>query len=234
MKYRAVFFDAGETLVHPHPSFPELFAIVLAREGHDADPAAIRDGIHVVFDRFARAAEDGELWTTTPERSKAFWFSVYEAFLGEMGLPSDDGLPERLYREFTDLSNYRLFPDAEPVLRRLSQDGLALGVISNFEEWLERLLESLGVRDLFEVRVVSGIEGVEKPDPRIFEMALERAGVRPEESVYVGDNPVFDTDPAEALGMLGVLIDRRGRFPGHAGTRIASLEDLPAAIGVGG
>src|SRR5206468_12283532 len=144
--------------------------------------------------------------------SKAFWFSVYEAFLGQMGLPSDHGLPERLYGAFTDLSNYRLFPDVRPALRRLSRSGLTLGVISNFEEWLERLLESLGVRDVFAVRVVSGVEGMEKPDPRIFEVALERAGVGAGESVYVGDNPMFDTDPAEALGMLGVLVDRRGRF----------------------
>jgi putative hydrolase of the HAD superfamily len=159
---------------------------------------------------------------------------VYRLLLDRVGLPASDGLAERLYAEFTTLSNYRLFPDALPTLVRLHAAGIALGVISNFEEWLERLLEALDVIHYFDVRIISGIEGVEKPDPAIFRLALERGGVRAEESAYVGDIPAFDTEPAEALGMLGVLIDRRGRFPDHTGLRIASLEDLPVAIGVAG
>jgi putative hydrolase of the HAD superfamily len=231
---RAVFFDAGETLVHPHPSFPELFAVVLRREGHDVDESVLRDGLHVVSDRFADAARAGVLWTTSPEKSKAFWLSVYDTFLSRVGVAPADGLPERLYAEFTDLANYRLFPDVEPALRRLAAHGLTLGVISNFEAWLEGLLESLGVSALFAVRVISGVEGVEKPDPAIFRLAMSRAGVTPAESAYVGDIPGFDTEPATRLGMLGVLIDRRGRFPDHAGARIATMGELPAALGLEG
>ena len=121
----------------------------------------------------------------------------------------------------------------ETTLARLEAAGLQLGIVSNFEEWLERLLEQLGVTRFFDVRIISGVEGVEKPDPRIFRLALERTGVEPHESAYVGDNPEFDTEPAEALGMLGVLIDRRGRFPDHPGPRIATLDDLPAVLGLG-
>jgi FMN phosphatase YigB (HAD superfamily) len=46
----------------------------------------------------------------------------------------------------------------------------------------------------------------------------------------VGDNPEFDVWPAEALGMTPVLIDRRGRFPNHAGARITDLRDLAATL----
>ena len=230
MKYRAVFFDAGETLVHPHPSFPELFGLILQREGYDADLTRVRSQIHLVSEQFARASREGELWTTSPEKSRAFWLSVYRTFLSDLGLPADDGLGELLYGEFTQLSNYRAFPDVRPALERLRAAGLTLGVISNFEEWLERLLESLGIARYFEVRVISGVEGIEKPDPRIFRRALERAEVSPGESVYVGDSPLFDIEPAAALGMLGVLIDRRGRHPDHRGARITTLEELPATI----
>jgi putative hydrolase of the HAD superfamily len=232
MTYRAVFFDAGETLVHPYPSFPELMATLLRREGIRVDPMEVRDGVMLVAEHFARAADDRVLWTTSPERSKAFWLGVYEAFLARLGLSEHDGLPERLYREFTDLSNYRLFPDVTPVLERLKAAGMLLGVISNFEAWLERLLTHLGVAELFDVRAISGIEGLEKPDPAIFRLALARAGLSPRDAVYVGDNPRFDTEPAEALGMLGVLIDRRGRYPDHVGLRLTTLDDLPAAIGL--
>lgn len=230
--YEAVFFDAGETLVHPHPSFPELLTLVLHEHGLEVDPAVIRDKLPVVADRFFQAARDGELWSTSVARSRAWWSALYRTLLGEIGLPFDDALAQRLYATFSDLSNYRLFPDVESTLERLSSAGLQLGVISNFEEWLERLLESLGVTRFFDVRVISGVEGVEKPDARIFELALERAGVAARDSVYVGDNPFFDVEPAAAVGMYPVLIDRRGRHPEHPGPRITSLEDLPALVGV--
>jgi putative hydrolase of the HAD superfamily len=230
--YAAVFFDAGETLVHPHPSFPDLFARVLQREGHEVDAETIRERIHVVFDRFKQAADTNELWTTSPARSRRFWHEVYAIFLRDLGIDADAALIDRVYAEFTDLANYALFEDVPPVLEELRGAGLELGVVSNFEEWLEQLLEELGVIDYFGVRVVSGVEGMEKPDPRIFRLAMERAGVSPEGSVYVGDNPEFDVGPAEAVGMLPVLIDRRERFPDAQGIRITSMDQLPGVLGL--
>ena len=232
MRYRAVFFDAGETLVHPHPTFPDLFSKVLAREGYDVDTEVIRERIHIVSDRFAHAAETNELWTTTPERSRGFWHEVYGIFFRELGISDANGLIDTVYAEFTDLANYALFEDVVPMLRRLRTAGLRLGVISNFEEWLERLLDQLGVGEYFDVRVISGVEGMEKPDPRIFELAMSRAGVDAGSSGHVGDSPTFDVEPAAALGMLPVLIDRRERFPDAPGTRITSMQELPGVLGL--
>lgn len=230
MRWAAVFFDAGETLVHPHPTFPDLFAKVLRREGHEVDPAVVGQRVYSISDRFRQAALENELWTTSPERSRRFWHDVYALFLRDVGLPANGHLPDLLYREFTNLANYALFDDVVPTLERLRATGLLLGVVSNFEEWLERLLEQLGVRSFFDVRVISGVEGLEKPDPRIFRLAMERAGVEPARSVYVGDNPEFDVDPALAVGMFPVLIDRRDRFPEAPGVRIASLSELPDVL----
>ena len=229
MRFRAIFFDAGETLVHPHPSFPELFASVLEREGFPVGVDAVHAQIHHVGDRFTQAARTQELWTTSPDRSRAFWLSVYERFLAGMGVPTGDGVHEILYREFTDLANYALFDDVLPTLSALQGSGAVLGVVSNFEEWLERLLEQLGVLDRFDVRVISGLEGVEKPDPRIYRLALERAGVEARDAAFVGDSPEFDVDPPAALGMFPVLIDRRDRHPGFPGS-IRRLTELPHAL----
>ena len=230
--YRAVFFDAGETLVHPAPTFPELFASIVTREGYPRAPEDVVAASAVVMDRFSEAARDRELWTTSPERSRAFWLGVYERMLGALGLPSADGLRDTLYREFTDLRNYALFDDVRGVLGDLAAAGMRLGIVSNFEAWLEELLGALDVRDAFPVRVISGVEGMEKPDPRIFELAMSRAGVAAEDSVYVGDNPEFDVDPPAALGMFKLLIDRRGRHEGHDGARITDLAELPGVLGL--
>lgn len=229
--FRAVFFDAGETLVHPSPSFPGLFASVVTREGHPRDVADITGGLSLVSDEFVRAAVEEELWTTSPERSKRFWLGVYDRFLDVLRIPNGDGLTETLYREFTDIGNYAAFDDVVPTLERLRAAGYLLGVISNFEPWLEELLERLELTALLPVRVVSGLEGVEKPDPAIFRMALERSGLEPGETVYVGDIPDFDVVPSGALGMFPVLIDRRERHPAHAGARLTDLRQLPDLLG---
>jgi putative hydrolase of the HAD superfamily len=151
--------------------------------------------------------------------------------LGSLGLPSDDGLKDTLYEAFTDRANYTLFHDVRPALDGLASEGYALGLISNFEAWLDDLLLDLGIREAFAVRVISGIEGVEKPDPRIYRLALERAGVEAGDAAYVGDNPEFDVDPPAALGMFPVLIDRRLRHTDHVGARITDMADLSEALG---
>jgi putative hydrolase of the HAD superfamily len=230
VRIRAVFFDVGETLVHVDPSFVDLFVTVLAGAGHRRSGDEVRDASAHIYARFSEAARDGSMWTTSPERSREFWTSVYERMLRELRVSDDDGLAATLYREFTRMENYVLFDDVRPAIGALRRAGLILGVVSNFEAWLE---DWFGVHELvetFPVRVISGIEGIEKPDERIFGLALQRAGVDATASAYVGDNPEFDVDPPAALGMFPVLVDRRDRFPDHAGARVRDLRDLPAIL----
>ncbi len=230
MRFRAVFFDVGETLVHVDPSFADLFVTVLADAGHERSVNDVRAASAHVYARFSEAARDGSMWTTSPARSRAFWTSVYERMLDELQVADGDGLATSLHGEFTRMENYVLFDDVLPTLLTLRDTGVVLGVVSNFEAWLE---DWFGIHELIEtfpVRVISGIEGIEKPDRRIFLLALERAGVDAAESAYVGDNPEFDVDPPAALGMFPVLVDRRDRFPDHAGARIRDLRDLPAVL----
>jgi len=152
--------------------------------------------------------------------------------LRALELPSADGLRDALYRGFTDLGNYALFNDVVPALDALDRARVTIGIVSNFEPWLDDLLAHLGVRERFAVRVISGIEGVEKPDPAIYRLALERAGVAASDVAFVGDNPEFDVDPAAALGMTPILIDRRERHPAFAGPRIRDLRELVSALEV--
>ena len=230
MRFRAVFFDVGETLVHPAPSFPELFAEVVTREGYVVDAAEVRDASNAVSEGFRRAARANELWTTSAQRSRAFWLSIYDLMLEALDLPTEDGLRDILYGTFTDRANYTLFDDVRDALDRLSAEGYALGIVSNFEAWLEDLLGDLGVRDTFPVRVISGVEGIEKPDPRIYRLALERAGIEASDAAYVGDSPEFDVDPPAALGMFPILVDRRERHVDHPGARVTDLAQLPEAL----
>jgi putative hydrolase of the HAD superfamily len=234
MELKAVFFDVGITLVYPHPSFAELFAETVRSRGHPMDPAVVHEALAEFGSHFVDASKEGNLWSTSTDRSRTFWLGLYRESVRAVGAPEEavDELAEALYRTFAEPSKYRLHPDVLPTLEGLEKRGLKLAVISNFEEWLEQLLETLDVTRFFPVRVISGVEGVEKPDPKIFHLALERVGVEPSASAYVGDNPYFDVESAREVGMLPVLIDRQGRYPDVDCIRITSMEDLPEALGL--
>jgi putative hydrolase of the HAD superfamily len=230
VRFRAVFFDVGETLVHVEPSFSELFLTVLAGAGHERSEDDVRRATTHVYSRFSESARDGSLWTTSPERSREFWISVYDRMLGDLGIPEHDGLATSLQREFTRMENYVLFDDVRPTISALRAAGLLLGIVSNFESWLEDWFGLHELADTFPVRVISGIEGIEKPDERIYRLALERANVDATDAAYVGDNPEFDVDPPAAIGMFPVLVDRRDRFPDHTGARVRDLRELAAIL----
>ncbi len=140
------------------------------------------------------------------------------------GAPVDRDLPEALFEAFSDPAGYRLFDDVRPALDALAARGLTLGVVSNFEPWLDEVLDLQEIGDRFAAVAISGKLGVAKPDPRIFKAALAEAGADPAATVHVGDQPVNDVAAARAVGITPVLIDRFGRHPDADGAH--RVEDL--------
>jgi putative hydrolase of the HAD superfamily len=221
------FFDAGETLLSPQPSWSGLSTNVLRRRGHDVTVERLQAAWRDVGHLFQRAADDGVTFSVSHDESHKFWTNLYRELLGHLGV-EDPEAPEELYHTFSDPSNYDLFPDALPALDALASRGVKLGIISNFESWLNVMLERLGIRHRFDVLAISGDLGWEKPDARIFKWAIEDAGAQPDECLHVGDNPNFDAVPAAELGMTGVLIDRSGRWKDLDGPfrRVSALTEL--------
>lgn len=226
----AVFFDAGETLLRPHPSFAELFASICEENGAAVSPRAVRDVQERLAPHLVDLAEDTGVRNPTfsPEDSRTFWTYLYRRFLDELDL-GGAGLEERLYARFSDSSSYMLFDDVLATLDALARDH-RLGLISNFEGWLEERLVELEVGPRFEVTVISGVEMVEKPDPRIYRLALRRMGLPADRCAHVGDSITLDVEPAMALGMHAILVDRADRYPDPPCPKITTLEDLPQLV----
>lgn len=226
---KAVFFDAGETLLAPHPSHHELFAMVLNERGFDTSPQEVErtfsdmaPSFVAVMDRMAVKS-----WSISREASLEFWGRIYAEALERLSVPDpNQALFEALYERYTRYESYRLFPECIPTLRAVRDAGLYVGLISNFEEWLEGMLIEMEVAHLFDLMVISGKEGIEKPDPAIFQMALNRSGFLPASALYVGDHPRLDFEAARSVGMEAVLIDRKNHHPDFAGERISSLDGL--------
>jgi putative hydrolase of the HAD superfamily len=226
-----VFFDAGETLLHPHPSFAELFAEVCRRNAVDVDPADMRAAQERLAPHLVDLDESTgvEAPSLSAEGSRRFWSHLYRRLLEELDIENEPLVGE-LYATFSHMSSYKLFDDVLPVLDSLARDGYRLGLISNFERWLEEMLIELEVGGHFEITIISGVEGVEKPDVRIYEAALEKAGVEAGRTVHVGDSPALDVEPARAVGMNAVLVDRVGRYPHASGLRVDSLTEVPELV----
>jgi putative hydrolase of the HAD superfamily len=219
-----VLFDAGDTLLAPAPSFQGRFVAVAAAAGLSLEEAAVDAAIAEAV----RAAEWPSDWTD-PATQRGFWVGFYRKVLAALG-HRDDGLKvaEALFAAFSDPAGYRLFDDVRPALETLAGRGVTLGVVSNFEPWLEDVLALQGVDHLFAAVAISGKLGVAKPDPEIFRAALKEAGAEPEATVHVGDQPVNDVAAARAVGITPVLIDRYGRHPDPDG--VHRVEDLPGLV----
>jgi putative hydrolase of the HAD superfamily len=101
-------------------------------------------------------------------------------------------------------------PAAAGALIAARDAGLATGVISNSNGTIASLLDSLGFLPHLDFVLDSYVVGVEKPDPRIFRMALERAGVEARDAVYVGDLYSIDVLGARSVGMRAILLDPGG------------------------
>jgi putative hydrolase of the HAD superfamily len=215
-----VLFDAGDTLLAPAPSFQGRFVGVAAAAGLPLEEAAVDAAIAEAV----RAAEWPSDWTD-PATQRGFWVGFYRKVLAALG-HRDDGLKvaEALFAAFSDPAGYRLFDDVRPALDALAGRGVTLGVVSNFEPWLEDILDLQGIGDRFAAVAISGKLGVAKPDPEIFKAALTEAGADPGATVHVGDQPVNDVAAARAVGITPVLIDRYARHPETDGAH--RVEDL--------
>jgi HAD superfamily hydrolase (TIGR01549 family) len=224
-----VFLDAGETILYPHPSFSELFARIVTDAGVPVSAGDVEDVRRRLAPHLVDMAEDSGAdggVSLSEESSRTFWTFLYRRFLEELG-HEDEALVGRLFEVFSSTSTYRLYDDVLPSLAALSEAGYRLGLISNFERWLEEMLVELEVGHVFDVAVISGIEGVEKPDATIYRRALDKAGVAADRAVHVGDSPGLDVEPARSVGIETVLLDRLGRYVDHEGHRVASLKELP-------
>jgi putative hydrolase of the HAD superfamily len=143
---------------------------------------------------------------------------VFLDLLREFGVAQADALSSICPRVLRVLSlrHFGTYPDVLPGLERL-RGRFRLGVVSDAQvPFVHSEIKTAGLGPLLDVVIVSGEHGIQKPDRRLFALALDRLGVGPDEAVYVGDNVERDIQGARAAGISAVLVDRRGRFDAAA------------------
>jgi putative hydrolase of the HAD superfamily len=226
-----VFFDVGNTLLQPHPSVSEVVRQVLAEEGHIHDLHAIDELMPLVDEYYEDRYRSDDTFWTDEDRTSQVWVGMYSLLCRKLGIDvGAEQIAARVYQEFGDPARWIAYPDVAPAFARLKQRGMRLGLISNWDNRLSGLIEGLGLGGQLDTIVSSADVGLHKPDPRIFELACARLGVRPEEAAHVGDHHYADIVGAQAIGMRPVLIDRHATSPSWRQGFIATLDDLECAL----
>jgi len=209
---KAVFFDAGHTLIFPdHRVYREIATQGGARDVDDARVLAAEIAARHAFEDLIISGRKAD------ESSDNFYWSFFFGHLfRKMGVPEEKVrwcADEFWRRNAEGLGNWNQpAPDAGKTLAALSSAGYELGVISNSDGRVERLLEQAALARYLSFVIDSEIVGVSKPDRRIFEMGLARSGTRPEETIYVGDYVAIDVLGSRAVGMIPVLYDPAGAY----------------------
>ena len=219
MKFRAILFDAAETLFTTKGSVGEIYGSIARQYGSNAPT----DAIQAAFARQFRGA--GPL---TTQDQKQWWKDVVHRVFNEVGMVNNfDQFFDQVYDRFRDSGGWVLYPETTEVLAELKQRGLKLGVISNFDDRAYSVMRSLNILQFFDSVTLSSETGYCKPDREIFDAAVRSLGVVAAETLLVGDSLHDDVEAAMRAGLSAVLIDRRNRHGEvkHV-TRISSLREL--------
>jgi putative hydrolase of the HAD superfamily len=212
---RAIFFDVGFTLLAPHPSVMEIALAACLRQGVAIDVNCLRQQQRRA-EAYLRSSSRAQPWTWSDETAiNAIWTSYFTEMLTPCLRDQPDLLAacvRETVRAFDDAGNYALYPDVLPCLRALHERELTLGVISDWGVSLSLILRHHDLIPFFDFAVISAQSRRAKPDPQLFQTALERANAIPDYTLHIGDSYVLDVLGARSVGITPVLLDRRKAY----------------------
>jgi HAD superfamily hydrolase (TIGR01549 family) len=220
-RYRTIFLDAGGVLVTPNW---HRASEALARQGVTVAPAALAAAEPFVKQRLDVAPT---VRTTNDQQRGFLYFDLILARAGiEANAATDAAMAELKAFNDTEGTWDVVAADAVATLRRLRDESCRLVVVSNTNGTLRRMFRRVGLEPWIDLVIDSHEEGVEKPAPRLFEIALERAGASPGSTIHCGDIYQIDVVGARSAGISAVLLDSAGLYAHADCPRVSSLTEF--------
>ncbi len=205
-KPKALLFDFGGTLAFLDY---DLLAREFSRDARKLDALALE---HAEYQ--GRAAIDRHLMAGAKDVIQAYTH-FFSGWMAAAGIPEEEiaAYGDHFRRLHGEASLWRVVrPGTMETLERLKSAGFKLAIVSNAEGQIESDAKRFGLHSFFDVIIDSHVVGVAKPDPRIFEIALERLGVAPEDARFAGDIYSIDIVGAHAAGIEAALVDQHDRY----------------------
>jgi HAD superfamily hydrolase (TIGR01549 family) len=220
-RYTTVFLDAGGVMVTPN--FPRL-AEALARRGIAASAQALGRAEPYV----KQALDHAPTIQATDDRGRGYVY--FDRILEAAGIPPSPATAEAIEElvSFNDREGAfdLVVPGAVGALNRLRSAACQLVVVSNSNGRVRRILRRTGLEPHLDLVLDSHEEGVEKPDPRIFEIALARSRADRCATIHCGDIYHIDIAGARAAGLPAVLVDSAGLYADADCPRVQSLPEF--------
>jgi putative hydrolase of the HAD superfamily len=226
---KVIFFDAVGTLIETSASVGEIYSRVAREFGFEGEPQILQQNFaHSFRLQPPMAFPAGTPEAALIELEKNWWRNlVRSVFEGLNSFPRFEEFFGEIFERFRGREFWHVYADVEPALGELKHQGLKLGVISNFDSRLYDVLRACGLNRLFDSVHVSTIVGAAKPDPAIFQAALNYHDVEARRTWHIGDSLREDYEGAMTAGINAVLLDRDNRFADNApANRITTLEQI--------
>ena len=204
---KVIFFDAAGTLIYLPRGVDFHYADMARQFGWDADESSFEGVFRSVWKQMPKRAAGRQ---PREDDDRGWWRDLVFRVLDRIGPPRGfdrEGYFGAVYELFRRPGVWSLFPETLEVLGTLAPR-YRLAILSNFDGRLRTVLGHLGVLHRFEEIVLSSEAGADKPDPWIFEHALNRTGLAPNEALLVGDDPKCDIAGAQRAGWHAFHIDR--------------------------
>jgi putative hydrolase of the HAD superfamily len=204
----AIFFDAVGTLFYLTKTVGDHYALVGREVGLTLDAQQLDRAFFTAWRRMPpRAAIDGP----RENDDKGWWRELVDLVMDEvapsLGEFDRDNFFEVAYEHFAEAGVWEAYPEVFSVLETL-EPRFQLAVISNFDGRLRFILEQLGISKFFAHIFISSEIGADKPDPEIYRCALKFMNLKPDQVLYVGDDPDRDWKAATAVGLSVFELDR--------------------------
>jgi putative hydrolase of the HAD superfamily len=226
MPFETIFLDAGGVLVWPNWT---RVRDALRTHSIEIDPGALAAADPVV----RKSLDDAGMIAAAADQRRSW--NYFELVLTNAGVTLSLAAEAALARvhDYQRTANiWEHVPDfVPPALQTLRSRGHKLVVVSNSNGTVRESFRRLGLAGLVDLVVDSAEEGFEKPDRRLFDVALERAGAQAETTLHAGDFYFIDVVGARAAGLTPVLVDQSGLYPEADCERIQSIAELPDLIG---
>jgi len=228
---KAVFFDAAGTLFETRLPVAEIYAELARQFGIEADARQVGAAFRSAFESAPALAFGTRHRAEELRRLERDWWHkrVAETFT-QIGKFADfETYFDRLFAIFADPSTWEICPEAITTLKRLKSEGLIVGVISNFDSRVHRLLDGLGLGALLDSTTISSEAGFAKPAPEIFALALKKHHLRPLECLHVGDSIPLDVEGAQTAGIRAILARPEHEAPSGV-VSVRSLGEIPNLV----
>lgn len=227
MKIKAVLFDLYGTLVGFEPSRFVIQSQVVKKYDLFLTEAGVSKG-YFLADKFM-----AEQNAVNPIRSmsiveKEEFFARYEQLvLSGDELEVELSLCKKIFKELQNIPySMVLYHDVIPTLNALRELNFKLGLISNMDKLGSEILDEFNLSSYVDVCVTSKEAKVEKPNSKIFDLALSKLNVDARSSIYIGDQILSDIEGAKNSKMLPILIDRESSHTDYKGQKITDLSQL--------